>query len=105
MLVTSLEDPTAQENIYLLSAAEQELLDQVIKERQLPYEINSGFIRVVQEVLSGMERVVVRAPELKQALNQGGAPCTLAEFQERFKAYVESITRGKDPGKVRIVLE
>ncbi len=53
-----------------------------------------------------MERVVVRAPELKQALNQGGAPCTLAEFQERFKAYVESITRGgKDPGKVRIVLE
>lgn len=105
MLVSSLEDPTAQENIYLLSAAEQELLDQVIKERQLPYEINSGFIRVVQEVLSGMERVVVRAPELKQALNQGGAPCTLAEFQERFKAYVESITRGKDPGKVRIVLE
>jgi len=78
----------------------------VIKERQLPYEINSGFIRVVQEVLSGMERVVVRAPELKQALNQGGAPCTLAEFPGNdLRLMLSRLTRGKDPGKVRIVLE
>ncbi|MGH7489740.1 MAG: DUF6079 family protein [bacterium] len=35
----------------------------------------------------------------------GGSPCTLAELRSRFDAYVETLARGKDREKLRVVLE
>jgi hypothetical protein len=35
----------------------------------------------------------------------GGSPATPAEMKKRFEEYVDQLTKGKEPGKVRIVLE
>jgi Family of unknown function (DUF6079) len=35
----------------------------------------------------------------------GGSPVTPAEMKKRFEAYLDEFTRGKEPAKVRIVLE
>ncbi|WP_338832719.1 hypothetical protein MHLNE_13780 [Moorella humiferrea] len=104
-LVANLEDPTVKENIYLLKPDQQKALEQVIKEQQLPYTVDASFVKAVQEVLSGMEKISVTAADLKKALAQGGTPCTVSEFQQRFEDYIQSLTRGRDPQKVRIVLE
>lgn len=104
-LIANLEDPTVKENIQLLRAEQQETLEQVVRERQLPYPIETSFLKSVQEVLSGMEKVPVTTDGLKAALAEGGTPCTVSEFKQRFDEYVQSLTRGKDPKKVRIVLE
>jgi hypothetical protein len=32
-------------------------------------------------------------------------PCTVPELKERFDAFVGALTKGKDPSKVRIVVE
>ena len=104
-MIANLEDPTVKENIYLLKPEQQKALDQVIKEQQLPYTVDAAFVKAVQEVLSGMEKVSVTAADLKKALAQGGTPCTVSELKQRFEDYIQSLTRGRDPQKVRIVLE
>jgi len=43
--------------------------------------------------------------DLRGALLSGGSPVTPAEMKERFEDYLYQITKGKEPGKVRIVLE
>jgi hypothetical protein len=104
-LAANLEDPTVKENIYLLKPEQQKALETVVREQQLPYVVDAAFVKAVQEVLSGMEKVLVKVDDLKKALGVGGTPCTISEFQKRFEDYVQSLTRGRDPGKVRIVLE
>jgi len=39
------------------------------------------------------------------ALLSGGSPATPAEMKKRFEEYLDELTKGKEPGKVRIVLE
>ena len=59
----------------------------------------------MQEVLSGLIPVTVKTDNLRAALLAGGSPVTPAEMKKRFDAYLDDLTRGKEPGKVRIVLE
>ena len=35
----------------------------------------------------------------------GGSPVTPAEMKKRFDVYLDELTKGKEPGKVRIILE
>jgi Family of unknown function (DUF6079) len=39
------------------------------------------------------------------ALLAGGSPATPAETRKRFEEYLDGLTKGKEPGKARIVLE
>lgn len=105
MLIDNLEDPVVKQNMHLLKPGQRQALEAVVSQRQLPTVVDDSFVQAVQEVLLGMEKVVVTADDLKKALGMGGTPCTMAEFKNRFEAYVQSLIRGKDPGKVRIVLE
>ena len=36
---------------------------------------------------------------------QGGSPCTLDEAKERFEQFLKDVSKGKEPSRVRIVLE
>jgi len=42
---------------------------------------------------------------LRAALLPGSSPATPAEMKKRFEEYLDKLTKGKEPGKVRIVLE
>jgi hypothetical protein len=42
---------------------------------------------------------------LRTALLSGGSPTAPAEMKKRFEEYLDELTKGKEPGKVRIVLE
>jgi hypothetical protein len=59
----------------------------------------------LSEVLSGLQKVPVKADDLREALLSGGSPATPAEMKKRFEEYLDELTKGKEPGKVRIVLE
>ncbi len=104
-ILTNLEDPTTKENINLLKPAERKLIDGFIKKRNLPDDLNQDFIHALKEVLSGLTKVAVSINELREALLSGGSPATPTEMRKRFEEYLEKLTKGKEPGKVRIVLE
>jgi len=57
------------------------------------------------EVLSGLQKVPIKIADLRAALLSGGSPVTPAEMKQRFEDYLDQLTKGKEPGKVRIVLE
>ena len=104
-LLTNLEDPTTKGNLDLLKPEPKKLVNGFIKRRALPDEINQDFIHALGEVLSGLQKVPVKIADLRAALLSGGSPVTPAEMKKRFEEYLDELTKGKEPGKVRIVLE
>jgi hypothetical protein len=80
-------------------------VDRFIKKRTLPDDLDQDFIHALQEVLSGLAKVSVKIGDLRDALLAGGSPATLGEMRKRFEEYLDGLTKGKEPGKVRIVLE
>jgi hypothetical protein len=93
-------------NIDLLTDAKgKAALGEYLRVRTLPSPVDTVFVKALQEVLSGLQKVVVRRDDLQTALLRGGAPCTLGELRERFDAYLAELSKGKDAAKIRIVLE
>jgi hypothetical protein len=105
MLLTNLEDPTTQGNLSLLKPESRALVDGFIKKRTLPEDLDKNFIQALQEVLSGLTKVSVKIEGIRNALLFGGSPVTPAEMRKRFEEYLTELTKGKEPDKVRIVLE
>ena len=104
-LLANLEDPTTKGNLSLLKPEDRKLVDGFIKKRALPDDLDQDFIHALQEVLSGLTKVSVKIADLRDALLAGGSPATPAEMRKRFEEYLDQLTKGKEPGKVRIVLE
>ena len=104
-LLTNLGDPATKGNLGLLKPEPKKLVNDFIKRRSLPDEFGQDFIHALGEVLSGLEKVPVKTADLRAALLSGGSPATPAEMKKRFEEYLDELTRGKEPGKVRIVLE
>jgi len=67
--------------------------------------LSQDFIHAMKEVLSGLTKVAVTVEQIRNALLSGGSPATPAEMRKRFDEYLEELTKGKESGKVRIVLE
>ncbi|MEW6546400.1 MAG: DUF6079 family protein [Bacillota bacterium] len=104
-LLDNLEDPTAQGNLDLLEPEAKKLLQGFMSRRMLPEKIDQAFIHALQEVLSGLVRVPIKMEDLRAALFTGGSPATLGDLKKRFEEFLEDLARGKDPGKVRVILE
>ncbi len=104
-LLNNLEDPMMAKNLGLLKPEERALVDAFLQSRTLPVDMSNAFIRAVQEALSGLIKVVVRPDAVHTALLAGGSPTTLTELKQRFEDYVNSLTKGQDMAKVRIVVE
>ena len=104
-LLTNLEDPTTKGNLNLLKSEPKKLVNGFIKKRALPDKLDQDFIHALGEALSGLQKVLVKIADLRAALLSGGSPVTPAEIKKRFEEYLDELTKGKEPGKVRIVLE
>ena len=104
-ILSNLEDPITQANMDLLKIDDREPLEAFIKSKELPVPLDSNFVHALKEVLSGLVKVTVRAQELQQALQVTDGPATPAEMKKRFEEYIDQLTKGKDPAKVRIVME
>ena len=104
-LLTNLEDPTTKRNLDLLKPGPKKLINGFIKKRVLPDEITPDFINALREVLSGLQKVPITAADLRSALLTGGSPATPVEMKKRFEEYLDELTKGIEPEKVRFVLE
>ena len=104
-LLTNLEDPTTKGNLELLKPEAKKIVNSFINNRALPDTLDQDFIYALSEVLSGLQKVPVKTEDLRSALLSGGSPVTPAEMKKRFEDYLDELIKGKEPGKVRIVLE
>ena len=80
-------------------------MNEFIRQRELPSDPDQDLIEALKEVLSGLEKVSITTDGLRTALLSGGSPATPAEMKQRFDRYMAGLLQGKEPEKVRIVLE
>ncbi len=104
-LLANLADPIIKNSLNLLKPEQRIVLDDFIQKRTLPDNLDQDFLIALQEVLSGLTKVSVKIEDLHNALLRGGSPATPDEMRKRFEDYLTEITKGKEPGKIRIVLE
>lgn len=106
ILVTNLEDPTTKDRVEkALSPEQKKLVQAFLKSRKLPEQVDHEFLNAVKEALTDLSLVPVKLDELRAALFVGSSPATPAEMKKRFENYLDELTKGKEPGKVRIILE
>ena len=94
------------DNIELLSdPAGKRELTAFMQSRELPERISGACVQASREALTGLEKVTVTDTGLRAALVKDGIPCTVDELNRRFNAYVEGMPKGKDPSRIRVVVE
>ena len=84
---------------------QKKLVDKFLASKELPEKLTNEFIHAVGEVLAGLMKVPVNIDALREKLLPGGSPATVNELKARFDEYLGELTKGKDPSKIRIVLE
>ena len=104
-LLTNLEDPITQERVELLTLEKKRHIQEFLKARVLPEVLSDEFVEAVREALSDLKKIPIKVSELKHALLKGGSPFNPGEMKSRLDNYLSRLTAGKDPNKVRIVLE
>jgi hypothetical protein len=105
MLLSNLSDPTTKESLALLSKEQKKLVDGFIKKKELPDSLDQDFIQALKTALSGLTKVPITMADLQTELFGGGSPATPAELKKRFDDYLDKLTKGKEQGKVRIIVE
>ena len=101
----NLQDPVNQENLSLLQPERRERVAVFIDCGELPETVDLEFVEALSEALSGLVKVVVNTADLKAALLEGGSPASPPEIKARFDNYLNRLSTGQDPAKVRVVLE
>ena len=103
-LLSNLADPMTQANISeLLHEDDKKIIQSFIEKKSLPEPVDAGFIQTLQTVLAGLQKVEVKEKELLATISDIG-PATPDEFKRAVSDYVDNLTKGNDPAKVRIVL-
>jgi hypothetical protein len=104
-LLNELKTVKESEQWILIESDKRVLLETFLKDENLPEEISSEFLAAVEEALSGLEKVSLNFDNLQDSIIAGGFPVTLMELQRRIDRYLQETTQGKNPHKIRIVLE
>jgi len=105
MLIQNLKDEHTQESISLLSDKDKAILDEFIKSKELPDKVDDNFVRIFKEVLAGITKVIINLDDIHRVISKAGGSITPNELKRVLNQYIDSLTQGKDPQRVRIVLE
>ncbi len=104
-ILNNLDDPITQANVNeLLHEDDKKIIQVFIDSKELPEPLDSNFVQTLKTVLAGLQKVPVKKAAFLEIVSSVG-PSTPDEFKRAISDYVDSLTKGKDSSKVRIVLE
>ena len=105
MLIQNLKDEHTQESIDLLSDKDKATLEAFIASKELPDKVDDNFVNILKEVLAGLTKVTINLDDIRRVISKAGGSITPAELKRVLDNYIDSLTQGKNPQRVRIVLE
>lgn len=103
-LLNTVSDPIVASQKEYLSAEQQKVIDDFIASGTLPKRVDDFFIKAIQALLKGFEPVVVDARDLMNKLTKL-PPMDEATFKQKLNELIAGYTKGKDEGKLRIIVK
>ncbi|HMP71244.1 MAG TPA: DUF6079 family protein, partial [Pirellulaceae bacterium] len=104
-LLNNLDDPMTKANVHeLLQQGDRAVIQAFVETRELPEPVDANFVQILKTVLAGLQKVTVTKSDLVKVVTDLG-PSTPEEIKKALSSYIDSLTKGKDPSKVRIVVE
>jgi len=104
-LLENLSDPVIQADLSLLDESQTMMIQHFLDAKEFPVPLDQYFVHPLQEVLSGLEKVAMRMALVRAALRGGSGAATAQEIKLRFSGHVDQLMKGKNPDKVRFVIE
>ncbi|CAI3202769.1 DUF6079 family protein [Clostridium neonatale] len=104
LLSNSLEDPLILDNKKLLTRDQQKVIDDFIDTKQLPDIVDTFFVQAFNTLFSELDKVTVRIEDIENILLSMG-PCTTIELKNKVNSYIDSIVKGKDIDKLRLIIQ
>ncbi|WP_352418695.1 DUF6079 family protein [Proteiniborus sp.] len=102
-LLLALEDNLIMENKSLLKPEQQKLVDNVIKEKALPEEIDGFFVNTFNTLFQGLDKLNIDMWEMMDEIQNLG-PSTVNDLKNKLLTYIDEKVKGKDLNKVRIII-
>jgi len=104
-LLNNLDDPMTKANVEeLLHEDDKKIIKAFMTSKELPDPIDGHFVQTLKTILTGLQKVPLNKEHLLKIISDLG-PSTPNEIKQAVSDYVDNLTKGKDPAKVRIVLE
>ena len=103
-LLDTISDPIVASQKQFLSAEQQKAVDDFIASGELPKRVDDFFVKAINALLKGFEPVVIDSDDLMAKLEQM-PPMDEAAFKAKVSELIASYTKGKDAGKLRIVVK
>ena len=103
-LLDTISDPIVASQKTFLSAEQQKAIDDFIASGELPKRVDDFFVKAINMLLKGFEPVVIDSDDLMAKLEQM-PPMDEASFKAKVNELIASYTKGKDAGKLRIVVK
>lgn len=104
MLLDTLSDPIILDQKKFLKAQEAKAIDDFITSGELPKKVDDFFVNSINALLKGFEPVVIEIDDLMHKLEEL-PPLDESSFMAKINEIVSAYTKGKDTGKLRIVVK
>ncbi|MCP4214851.1 MAG: ATP-binding protein [bacterium] len=105
MLLANLENSEIKKKLELLAPGNRDRINAFIKDEALPETVNREFTDALKEVFSGLEKIIVNRDHIISHLVGDGLPADPEGLKYRFNMFIDTLTRGKDPEKIRILVD
>ena len=103
-LLDTISDPIVASQKEYLNAEQQKVIDEFITTASLPKRVDDFFIKAIKALLKGFEPVVIDAKDLMDKLMKL-PPMDETAFKQKLNELVAEYTKGKDEGKLRIIVK
>ncbi len=104
MLLDTLSDPIILDQKKFLKAQEAKVIDDFVLLGKLPEKVDDFFVNSINSLLKGFEPVVIGMEELMYKLEEL-PPLDESSFKAKISEIVSTYTKGKDTGKLRIIVK
>jgi hypothetical protein len=103
-LLTNFNDPIVQEGISLLSADQQQLVNDFIQKKQFDLPIDIRLLEIINDLLKGIHKEEIHIDQLVKMMGDGN-PLTVDEVRRNFEMLMRGIVGNNQPHRVRIMVK
>lgn len=104
ILLDTLSDPIILDQMKFLKTQEAKAIDDFVSTGELPKKVDDFFVNSINALLKGFEPVVIEMEDLMHKLEEL-PPMDESSFKAKINEIVSVYTKGKDTGKLRIVVK